>query len=61
MYQQVCGSAMGKRFSPNVTSIYVAEWEEVALSKCSKFPLLYLRYLHDILIIWPHSGTCLKC
>ena len=59
MYQQVC--AMGKRFSPNVVSIYVAEWEEVALSKFSKSPLLYLRYLDDILIIWTHSGTCLKC
>ena len=46
MYQQVCGCAMGKRFSPNVASIYVAEWEEVALSKCSKSLLLYLRYLH---------------
>ena len=43
MYQQVCGCAMGKRFSPNVASIYVAEWEEVVLSKCSKSPLLYLR------------------
>ena len=31
------------------------EWEEAALSKYSKSPLLYLRYLDDILIIWPHS------
>ena len=55
MYHQVCSCAMGKRFSPNFASIYVAEWEEVALSKCSKSLLLYLRYLDDILIIWPHS------
>ena len=55
MYQQVCRCAMEKRFSPNFASIYVAEWEEAALSKCSKSPLLYLRYLDDILIIWPHS------
>ena len=55
MYQQVCGCAMGKRFSPNFASIYVAEWEEAAISKSSKSPLLYLRYLDDILIIWPHS------
>ena len=54
-YQQVCGCAMGKRFSPNFASIYVAEWEEAAISKSSKSPLLYLRYLDDILIIWPHS------
>ena len=55
MYQQVCGCAMVKRFSPYFASIYVAEWEEAAVSKCSKSPLLYLRYLDDILMIWPHS------
>ena len=55
MYQQVCGCAIGKRFSPNVASFYVAEWEEAAISKSSKAPLLYLRYLNDIFVIWPHS------
>ena len=48
MYQQVCGCDMGKRFSPNFASIYVA------VSKSSKSRLLYLTYLDDILI-WPHS------
>ena len=42
MYQQVCGCAMGKRFSPNFVSIYVADWEKAAISKSSKSPLLYL-------------------
>ena len=55
MYQQVCGCVMGKRFSPNFASIYIAEWEEAAISKSGKSPLLYLRYLDNILIIWPHS------
>ena len=56
MYQQVCGCAMGKRFSQNVAaSIFVSEWEEAALSKSSKSPLTYLRYLDNILIIWTHS------
>ena len=35
----------GKTLCPNFASIYVTEWEEAALSKCSKSPLLYLRYL----------------
>ena len=55
MYQQVCGCAMGNRFSPTFASIYVAEWEEATISKSSKSSLLYLRYLDDILIIWRHS------
>ena len=55
MYQQVCGCAMGTRFNPNVSSIYVAGWEEAALSKSSKYPVAYIRYLDDIIIIWRHS------
>ena len=43
---------MEKRYSPDLASI---AWEVAALSKCSKSPILYLRYLDDILIIWPHS------
>ena len=55
MYHQVCDCVMGKRFGPNFASIYVAEWEEAALSKSSKSPATYIRYLDDIIIIWPHS------
>ena len=47
--------AMDKRFSPHFTSMYFAEWEEAALNKSTKFPLLYYIYLDDILIICPHS------
>ena len=55
MYRQMCGCAMGKRFSPKFASIYVAEWEVAVLRKSIKCPLLYYRYLDDIRIIWPHS------
>ena len=53
MYQEVCG----KRFSQTFASIKVAKWEEAALSKSSKCPLLYL---DDILIIRPHSKEILN-
>jgi hypothetical protein len=55
IYQQICGCAMGKRFSPSFANIYVAEWEEDALNKCPKQPLFYRRYLDDIFMIWNHS------
>ena len=48
MYQHVCDCAMGKRFNPNFASIYVAEWEEAAISKSSKSPLLYLAIKPDV-------------
>ena len=55
IYQQIKGCAMGKRFSPNFASIFMAEWEHEVLGKCAKQPLLYLRYLDDIFILWQHS------
>ena len=55
MNQQMCGCAKGKRFSPHFATIYVAKWEEAGFIKSSKSPLLYLRYLDDTLIIFPHS------
>lgn len=54
-YLQIFGTAMGKKFAPNYANIFMAEWEQEALDKCDKKPLLYLRYLDDIFIIWTHS------
>ena len=54
-YLQIFGTAMGKKFAPNYANIFMAQWEQEALSKCHKKPLLYLRYLDDIFIIWTHS------
>ena len=56
-YLQISGTAMGKKFAPNYANIFMANWETTALNKCSKQPLLYLRYLDDIFIIWPHTET----
>ncbi|MGL5119184.1 MAG: GIY-YIG nuclease family protein [Plesiomonas shigelloides] len=54
-YLQVKGTAMGKRFAPAYANIYMAEWEEQALLKCTKKPESYYRYLDDIWGIWSHS------
>ncbi|KAK2846437.1 hypothetical protein Q5P01_009436 [Channa striata] len=54
-YLQIKGTAMGKRFAPSYANIFMANWEEEALIKCSKRPLHYLRYLDDIWGVWCHS------
>lgn len=54
-FLQVGGTAMGKKFAPNYANLFMAKWEQEALSKCPKQPQFYLRYLDDIFIIWPHS------
>ena len=54
-FLQVGGTAMGKTVAPNYTNLFLAQWEQEALSKCPKTPTSYFRYLDDIFIIWPHS------
>lgn len=54
-YLQIKGTAMGKKFAPAYANIFMANWEEGALSKCPKKPLYFLRYLDDIWGIWTHS------
>ena len=56
-YLQISGTAMGKKFAPNYANIFMADWESQALAKCNKEPLLYLRFLDDIFVIWPHSES----
>lgn len=46
---------MGKIFAPNYANIFMADWEEKALAKCTKLPAIYLRYLDDIFGIWTHG------
>ena len=46
---------MGKKFAPNYANIFMAKWEREALRKCPKKPLMYLRFLDDIFMIWTHS------
>ena len=45
----------GENNAPNYTNIFMAEWEKKALRKCTKLPLIYLRYLDDIFSIWRHG------
>ena len=54
-FLQIWGTAMGKKFAPEYADIFMANWEKGALSKCPLKPLIYLRFLDDIFIIWTHS------
>lgn len=51
-YLHIKGTAMGKRFSLAYVNTPMAEWEESAFLKCSRLPLIYLRYC-----IWMISGV----
>ncbi|PJE77741.1 hypothetical protein CI610_03331 [invertebrate metagenome] len=56
-YLQISGTAMGKKFAPSYANIFMADFEKEALAKCTKQPLVYVRFLDDIFIIWTHSRS----
>lgn len=53
LYQQICGTAMGKHFAPNLANIYLLEFDYYAKQGFKIKPLIYLRFIDDIFIIWP--------
>lgn len=54
-YLQIKGTAMGKKFAPSYANIFMAAWEESALSSFPLKPHAYFRFLDDIWGIWTHS------
>lgn len=52
-YHQNTGVAMGAKFAPSVTNIFMAKWEEESIyRKPPKELSLYKRYIDDIIILW---------
>ena len=53
-YQQDHGAAMGS-LSPIIANIFVESFEEMALQSTNQKPSLWIRYVDDTLILWPHD------
>lgn len=43
------------KYHLSYADLFLSEWEQTALAKCQKIPLLNLRYLDDIFGLW--GGT----
>lgn len=56
-YLQFRGTAMGKRFAPSYANIFMAGWEQEALTKSTNQPYFYCRNLDDIFCVWTYSST----
>ena len=59
MYHQVQGTAMGTKMAPSYANLFMAELEEKLLRNYSTGPILWKRYIDDILCIWPGSQQSL--
>ena len=60
IFQQIKGTAMGAAFSPTVANIYMSTTIRRFLRTQHKKPLLLVRYIDDIFIIWTHTERELK-
>ena len=54
IYQQE-GLAMGSSLSPVLANIYMEYFEEMAFGSTSLKPSMWLRYIDDTFILWPHQ------
>ena len=53
-YLQVCGTAMGKTFAPSYANIFLYFWEK-HIDTLTHKPVLFKRYIDDILGVWEGS------
>lgn len=51
---------MGSPLSPVVADIFMEEFEQKALESTRLKPKLWLRYVDDVLVIWPHGEKRLR-
>ena len=52
---QVCGIAMGRKYSPTAANIYLREFDHKAMREFEIKPHLYSRFLDDIFAVWPNT------
>ena len=58
--QQISGTAIGTKFAPPYTCIYMNKTETDFLKTQELQPFVWLRYIDDIFFIWMHGEAELK-
>ena len=53
-YLQVLGTAMGTKMAPSYASLFMSKLEMDFRGSSDKTPLIWLRFLDDIFMIWNH-------
>ena len=58
--KQKRGTAIGTKFAPPYSILFMAELEEEILSEIALKPYLWWRYIDDIFFLWEHGEEKLK-
>jgi hypothetical protein len=59
-HQQKSGMAMRSSLSPIISSIFMEHFEQLALDSAPHKPAMWLRYVDDTFVVWPHGTEKLK-
>jgi hypothetical protein len=54
-YEQTGKVAMGSPLSPIISTFFMEDFEEVALSRATYNPTCWFCYVDDTFVIWPHG------
>ena len=58
--KQIRGTAIGTKFAPTYSILFMAELEEEILREVGLKPYLWWRYIDDIFFIWKHGEEKLR-
>ena len=59
-FLQVGGTAIGTLIAPSFAITYIDSFEEKHIYTYQNQPMIYLRYIDDVFIIWQHGEDKLK-
>ena len=54
-YKQVFGTSMGTKMAPSMACLLMGRLEEAMLSRVTKKPLMWTRYIDNVFFLWPHE------
>jgi hypothetical protein len=54
-YLQIGGTAMGTRVAPSFANLFMADFEDKHVYTYPLQPSIWMRYIDDIFLIWPHG------